>query len=157
MTVQFSRSFVSDSLRPHESQHARPPCPSPTPGVHSNSHPSSRWCQDSTECYFLFSKKVCLPCTSGWLILVSETPFQCTFHSRCFQDRSPKLQRRRWHYSLILLESSRVGDCMHFSWSTVSRTPVTVLGSQWIIKKYLLKEWTNELFIKGCKPSASVS
>jgi len=33
---------VSDSLRPHESQHARPPCPSPTPGVHSDSHPSSQ-------------------------------------------------------------------------------------------------------------------
>ena len=41
-TVQFSRSVMSDSLRPHESQHARPPCPSPTPGVHSNLHPSSR-------------------------------------------------------------------------------------------------------------------
>ena len=39
--VQFSRSVVSDSLRPHELQHARPPCPSPTPGVHSNSRPSS--------------------------------------------------------------------------------------------------------------------
>ena len=35
---------MSDSLRPHESQHARPPCPSPTPGVHPNSRPSSRWC-----------------------------------------------------------------------------------------------------------------
>ena len=35
---------VSDSLWPHELQHARPPCPSPTPGVHSNSCPSSRWC-----------------------------------------------------------------------------------------------------------------
>ena len=43
-SVQFSRSVVSDSLRPHELQHARPPCPSPTPGVHSNSRPSSQWC-----------------------------------------------------------------------------------------------------------------
>ena len=43
-SVQFSLSVMSDSLRPHESQHARPPCPSPTPGVHSNSCPSSRWC-----------------------------------------------------------------------------------------------------------------
>ena len=42
--VQFSSSVMSDSLWPHESQHARPPCPSPTPGVHSNSCPSSRWC-----------------------------------------------------------------------------------------------------------------
>ena len=41
---QFSRSVVSDSLRPHESQHARSPCPSQTPGVYSNSCPSSRWC-----------------------------------------------------------------------------------------------------------------
>ena len=40
----FSRSVMSDSLRPHESQHARPPCPSPTPRVYSNSCPSSRWC-----------------------------------------------------------------------------------------------------------------
>ena len=43
-SVQFSRSMVSDSLRPHAVQHARPPCPSPTPGVHSNSRPSSQWC-----------------------------------------------------------------------------------------------------------------
>ena len=43
-SVQFSRSAVSDSLRPHESQHARPPCPSPTPGVHSDSRSSSQWC-----------------------------------------------------------------------------------------------------------------
>ena len=43
-SVQFSRWVVSDSLRPHESQHARPPCPSPSPGVHSNSRPSSWWC-----------------------------------------------------------------------------------------------------------------
>ena len=43
-SVQFSRSVVSDSLWPHESQHVRPPCPSPSPGVQSDSHPSSPWC-----------------------------------------------------------------------------------------------------------------
>ena len=43
-SVQFSRSVMSDSLQPHESQQARPPCPSPTPGVHSDWHPSSQWC-----------------------------------------------------------------------------------------------------------------
>ena len=42
-SVQFSHSVVSDSLQPHESQHARPPCPSPTPRVYSNSCPSSQW------------------------------------------------------------------------------------------------------------------
>ena len=43
-TVQFSCLVVSDSLWPHEPQHSRPPCPSPTPGACSNSHPSSQWC-----------------------------------------------------------------------------------------------------------------
>ena len=43
-SVQFSHSVVSDSLQPHELQHARPPCPSPTPRVHSDSLPSSPWC-----------------------------------------------------------------------------------------------------------------
>ena len=45
-SVQFSHSVVSDSLQPHESQHTRPPCPTPwpTPGVYSNSCPSSQWC-----------------------------------------------------------------------------------------------------------------
>ena len=44
VSVQFSRSVMFDSLWPHESQHARPPCPSPTPGVYPNSRPLSRWC-----------------------------------------------------------------------------------------------------------------
>ena len=43
-SVQFSRSVMSDSLRPHGLQHARLPCPSPTPGAYSNSCPSHRWC-----------------------------------------------------------------------------------------------------------------
>ena len=46
-SVQFSLSVMSDSLRPHE--HARPPCPSPTPRVHSNSCPSSRWCHPAVS------------------------------------------------------------------------------------------------------------
>ena len=48
-SVQFSRSVVSNSLRPHESQHARPPCPSLTPGVHPNPCPSSRWCHPTSH------------------------------------------------------------------------------------------------------------
>ena len=43
-SVQFSCSVMSNSLRPPEPQHARPPCPSPTPGVHPNSWPLNRWC-----------------------------------------------------------------------------------------------------------------
>ena len=43
-SVQFSRSVMSGSLRPHKLQHARPTCPTPTPGVYSNSHPLCPWC-----------------------------------------------------------------------------------------------------------------
>ena len=48
-SVQFSHSVVSNSLQPHELQHTRPPCPSPTPRVHSNSCPLSRWCHPATS------------------------------------------------------------------------------------------------------------
>ena len=50
-SIQFSHSVVSDSLRPHESQHARLPCPSPTPRIHSNSCPSSRWCHPAISSF----------------------------------------------------------------------------------------------------------
>ena len=52
-SVHFSHSVLSDSLRPHELQHARPPCPAPTPGVHSNSRPSSRWCHPAISSSFV--------------------------------------------------------------------------------------------------------
>ena len=55
LIFQFSRSVVSDSLWPHESQHTRPPCPSPTPGVHSDSHPSSQWCHPAISSSVSFS------------------------------------------------------------------------------------------------------
>ena len=55
-SVQFSHSVVSDSLRPHELQHTRPPCPSSTPRVHSNTCPSSRWCHPAiSSSVILFS------------------------------------------------------------------------------------------------------
>ena len=50
-SVQFSHSVMSDSLQHHESQHARPPCPSPTPRVHSDSRPSSQWCHPAISSY----------------------------------------------------------------------------------------------------------
>ena len=58
-SVQFSHSVVFDSLRPHESQHARPPYPSPSPRVHSDSRPWSRWCH---------------PAISSWVIPLSSCP-----------------------------------------------------------------------------------
>ena len=55
-SVQFSRSVVSDSLGPHESQHTRPPCPSLTPRVPSDSRPLSEWCHPAiSSSFILFS------------------------------------------------------------------------------------------------------
>ena len=51
VSFQFSCSVVSDSLRPHELQHTRPPCLSPTPGVHSDSHPLSQWCHPAISSF----------------------------------------------------------------------------------------------------------
>ena len=69
-SVQFSRSVVSDSLRPHESQHARPPCPSPTPRAYSNSCPLSQWCHPTiSSSVVLFSS--CLqsfPASGSFLV-----------------------------------------------------------------------------------------
>ena len=48
-SVKFSHSVVSNSLQPHGLQHVRPPCPSPTPRVHSNSCPLSQWCHPTTS------------------------------------------------------------------------------------------------------------
>ena len=58
-SVQFSPSVVSDSLWPHESQHARPPCPSPSPRVHSDSGPTSPWCH---------------PAISSWVVPFTSCP-----------------------------------------------------------------------------------
>ena len=67
-SVQFSRSVVSDSLQRHESQHARPPCPSPTPGVHTDSHPSSQWCHSaiSSSVVPFSSCPQCLPASESF-------------------------------------------------------------------------------------------
>ena len=52
-SVQFSHSIMSDSLQPHESQHAGPPCPSPTPRIYPNSCPSSRWCHPAISSFIV--------------------------------------------------------------------------------------------------------
>ena len=66
--VQFSRSVVSNSLRPHEPQHARPPCLSLTPGVHPNPCPSSRWCHStiSSSVIPFFSRPQSFPASGSF-------------------------------------------------------------------------------------------
>ena len=67
-SVQSSRSVISDSLQPHELQHARLPCPSPTPRVHSNSRPSSWWCHPaiSSSVVSFFSCPQSLPASESF-------------------------------------------------------------------------------------------
>ena len=76
MFSQFSRSVLSDSLQPHESQHTRPPCPSPTPGVQSDSRPLSHWCHPA--------------------ISTSVLPFSCSRQSLPASESFPMNQRFAW-------------------------------------------------------------
>ena len=67
LSVQFSRSVMSNSLWPHELQHARPPCPSPTTGIHPNPCPSSRWCHSAiSSSVILFSCPQSLPASESF-------------------------------------------------------------------------------------------
>ena len=83
-SVQFSHSVMSDSLWPHESQHTRPPCPSPTPRVHSNSCPSNRWCHQAI---------------SSSVIPFSSCPNESTLHMRW-----PKY----WSFSFSIIPSKEI-------------------------------------------------
>ena len=65
-SVQFSCSVMSDSLRPHESQHTRLPCPSQTPGVYSNSRPSSRWCHPAISSSVIPFSSCLQPLPASW-------------------------------------------------------------------------------------------
>ena len=67
-SVQFSCSVVSDSLRPHELQHSRPPCPSPTPGVNPNPCPLCRWCHPtiSSSVVPFSSRPQCFPASGSF-------------------------------------------------------------------------------------------
>ena len=77
-SVHFSCSVVSDSLGSHESQHARPPCPSLSPRVHSNSRPSNRWCHPAiSSSVFPFSSCIqSLPTSESFHEVVKVLEFQ---------------------------------------------------------------------------------
>jgi len=99
-SVQFSRSVVSDSLRPHESQHARPPCPSPTPGVHSDSCPSSQWCH---------------PAISSSVVPFSSCP-QSPPSIRVFSNELTLCMRwpKYWSFSFSIIPSKEIPGLISF-------------------------------------------
>ena len=98
-SVQFSRSVVSDSLRPLESQHARPPCSSPSPGVHSDSRPSSQWCH---------------PAISSSVVLFSSCPQSLPI--RVFSNESALLMRwsKYWSFSFSIIPSNEQPGLISF-------------------------------------------
>ena len=89
-SVQFSCSVVSNSLLPHKLQHARPPCPPPTPGVHSNSRPLSRWCH---------------PAISSSVVSFSSCPQ--SLPASVFSNESSLLMRwpKYWSFSFSIIPS----------------------------------------------------
>jgi len=145
---------VSDSLRPHESQHARPPCPSPTPGVHSDSRPSSQWCHPA------ISPSV-IPFSSCPQSLPASDSFPM---SQLFAMRWPK----HWSFSFSIIPSKEIPGLISFrmDWLdllAVQGTVKSLLQSlekcksklQWSIT-FHLSEWspsksTNNKCRRGCK------
>ena len=95
---------MSDSLRPHESQHARPPCPSPTPGAHSDSHPSSQRCPSHLI--------LCRP-----LLLLPPIPPSI----RVFSNESTLLMRwpKYWSFTFSIIPSKEIPGLISFrmGWS----------------------------------------
>ena len=114
-SVQFSRSVVSDSLRPHESQHARPPCPSPTPGVHPNSCVLSRWCY---------------PAISSSVVPFSSAPTPPSI--RVFPNESTLCMRwpKYWSFSLSISPSNEHPGQVPFRMDGLVGSPCSPRDSQ---------------------------
>ena len=93
-SVQFSHSVLSDSLRPHELQHTRLPCPSLSPGAHSNSCPSSRWCHPT--------------------ISPSVTPFSSCPHSFPASGSFPMSRPNYWSFILSISPSNEYSGLTSF-------------------------------------------
>ena len=126
-SVQFNRSVVSDSLRPHESQHTRPPCPSPTPGVHSDSRPSSQWCHPA--------------------ISSSVVPFSsCPQSSHPFSNESTLHMRwpKYWSFSFSIIPSKEIPGLISFRMDWLD-----LLAVQGTLKSLLQHHSSKVLLVKA--------
>ena len=94
-SVQFSHSVTSDSLRPHELQHSRLPCPSPAPGVHSDSCPSSQWCH---------------PAISSLGVPFSSSNIRVFSNESTLRKRWPKY----WSFSFNIIPSKEISGLISF-------------------------------------------
>ena len=98
-SVQFSSSVLSDSLRPHESQHTRPPCPSPTPRVHSDSCPSSQWCH---------------PAISSSVVPFSSCPQTLPASESSNESTLPMKWSKYWSFSFSIIPSKEIPGLISF-------------------------------------------
>ena len=121
ISVLFNRSVVWDSLRPHELQHARPPCPSPTPGVHPDSRPWSQWCHpdiSSSAVHFSFCLQS-LP--EGLLLLLLVSLFSrvrlCATPETAAHQAPPSLGFSRQEHWSGLLFPSPMHESEKWKWS----------------------------------------
>ena len=115
-SVQFSRSVMSDSLQPHESQHARPPCPSPAPGVHSDSGPSSEWCH---------------PAISSSVIPFSSCPQ--SLPASIFSNESTLHMRwpKYWSFSFSIIPSKEIPGLISFRKGIRMHANKKIEGVRW--------------------------
>ena len=102
---QFSHSVVSDSLRPHESQHSRPSCPSPNPGVHSDSCPSSQWYH---------------PAISSSVVSFSSCPQ--SLPASVFSNESTILMKgpKYWSFSFSIIPSKEIPGLISYSTTKIT-------------------------------------
>ena len=114
LSVQFSRSVESNSLRPHETQHTRPPCPSPTPGIHPNSCASSRSCHPAISS--------CRP-----LLLLPPIPPII----RVFSNESTLCMRwpKYWSFSLTISPSNEHPGVIH-----ICPNPLNIQHQEWTLR-----------------------
>ena len=124
LLVQFSRSVMSNSLRPHGSPHVRPPCLSPTPRVHPNSCPLSQWCPLEASILFL---KYLLVCTMGF-----------PFYEANSNSKYEKI------LMIVKSEGHTCGNLYSVSYKFVRNTRKYLQGK---IKYYLMTRWPYHLLM----------
>ena len=126
-SVQFSRSVVSDSLRLHESQHSRLPCPSPTPRVHSDSRPLRQWCYPA--------------------ISSSVVPFSCPQSLPASESSSESALCMRWprywSFSFSIIPSREIPGLISFK--------MDWLDLLTFIREHLLLAGFHIFFLESCK------
>ena len=110
---------MSNSLRPPESQHARPPCPSPPPGVHSDSHPSSRWCH---------------PAISSSVVPFSSCPQSLPASESSNESTLCMRWPKYWNFSFSIIPSKEIPKCS--TWVQSQKWQNDLCSFPWEIIQY---------------------